>query len=87
MSNSARDIGWEVNFGTNWQILDLLMWNSLFAYWQPGTWWSYAYPNTANIYRNNPGVALPTNRVQAIFGPGRPIDPLIAIQTNLVLTF
>lgn len=85
--DSARDIGWEVDFGTNWQILDRLTWNALFAYWQPGSWWSYAYPNTAWIYRNNPGVALPTNRVQAIFGAGREIDPLFAIQTNLVLSF
>lgn len=85
--DSARDIGWEVDFGVNWKILERLTWNSLFAYWQPGTWWSYAYPNTANIYRLNPGVDLPANRVNAIFGAGREIDPLYAIETNLILSF
>lgn len=85
--DSARDIGWEVDFGTNWQILDRLTWNTLFAYWQPGTWWSYAYPNTAHIYRLAGGAAPVANRVNAIFGAGREIDPLIAIETNLVLSF
>jgi hypothetical protein len=86
--DSARDIGWEVDFGVNWQILDRLTWNTLFAYWQPGTWWSFAYPNTANIYRTNGGAAIGAgNRQLAIFGAGREIDPLIAIETNLVLNF
>ncbi len=85
--DSAREIGWEIDFGANWQILQNLTWNATFAYWQPGTWWSYAYPNTANIYRQNPGAAITTNRDDAIFGAGREIDPLFLAETSLLINF
>jgi hypothetical protein len=86
--DSARDIGWEVNFGANWKLLENFTWSTTFAYWQPGTWWSYAYPNTAYIYKqsggNPPAVA---NRVWAVYGAGRAIDPLMAIETKMQFSF
>ncbi len=42
-------------WAANWKLLENFTWNTTFAYWQPGTWWSYAYPNTAHIYRVNRG--------------------------------
>ena len=36
----ARDIGWEVDLGVNWKLLENLTWNSIFAFWKPGNWWS-----------------------------------------------
>ncbi len=85
--DSARDIGWEVNAGANWKLLENFTWNTTFAYWQPGTWWSYAYPNTANIYRLAAGAALAANQTNAIYGAGRAIDPLMAVETTLQFNF
>ena len=84
----ARDIGWEVDFGANWKMLEGLTWNNTFAYWSPGTWWSYAYPNTANLYRlTAPGVAPTSNFAVTSVNVGRKIDPLFAIRTELVADF
>lgn len=87
--DSAREIGWEVDLGVNWQLLQNLTWNTTVAYWQPGTWWSYAYPNTAHIYRlaNGADPAGFVSRDNAIFGAGREIDPLILMETSLLINF
>jgi hypothetical protein len=95
----AREIGWEVDFGLDWQILENLTWRTTFAYWKPGNWWSYAYPNTANLFRVNNGAAPnansrnnyintdPNAENAATFGLGRDIAPLFAIETNLLVQF
>jgi hypothetical protein len=84
----ARDIGWEVDFGADWKLLEGLTWNNTFAYWQPGTWWSYAYPNTANLYNITPRGTAPTaNFAAASVNSGRKIDPLFAIKTELAVNF
>ncbi len=93
--DSARDIGWEVNTGFQWKLLENLVWQSTFAYWKPGTWWSYAYPNTAAIYRLNPRTAIPMTGVAAasaqgqaaLSNLGRDIDPLFAVESNLMVHF
>ena len=92
--NSAADIGWEVDAGFSWKLLENLVWKSTFAYWQPGTWWSYAYPNTANIYRlaggTVPGAAgtlAGADQQDAIAGVGRTINPLFAVESNLLINF
>ncbi|AFM27215.1 hypothetical protein [Desulfomonile tiedjei] len=85
----ARDVGWEVDFGWNWKVLENLTWNSVLAFWQPGTWWSYAYPNTAEIYRRNGGTVpqAPLDQVGATSGVGRKIDPLIGFESSLIVDF
>ncbi len=92
--DSARDIGWEVDAGVSWKLLENLVWNSTFAYWKPGSWWSYAYPNTAAIYRANAGAVPGTagnlagaDRVNALSGIGRDIAPLFAVESNLQVNF
>jgi hypothetical protein len=92
--NSAADIGWEVDAGFSWKLLENLVWKSTFAYWQPGSWWSYAYPNTANIYRfaggtvpGTAGTLAGADRQDAIAGAGRSIDPLFAVESNLLINF
>ncbi len=85
--DSAREIGWEIDLGMNWKLLENLTWNTTFAWWQPGNWWQNAFPNTAHIYRL--GLVPNTNTSEAIatFNPGRAIDPLIAVETNLLVSF
>jgi hypothetical protein len=69
--------------------LEGLTWNSTFAYWKPGNWWAYAFPNTANIYRALGGATVIGNTNQAIatYNLGRDIDPLFAVETNLLINF
>jgi len=93
--DSAREIGWEVDLGTNWKLLENLQWQTTLAYWQPGTWWAFAYPNTAAIYRGR-GVTAGANsnpnntaagETLAIIDLGRDIDPLFAVETTLLINF
>jgi hypothetical protein len=36
-------IGWEVNLGMDWKLLEGLTVRGRYAYWQPGNWFNYAY--------------------------------------------
>lgn len=36
-------IGWEINFGIDWKLLEGLTFRSRYAYWQPGKWFDQAY--------------------------------------------
>jgi hypothetical protein len=88
----ARDIGWEVDLGVNWKILEGLTWNTTFAYWKPGNWWSYAYPNTAYLYRINVTPNTNPNNTavgegRATFNLGREINGLFSVETNLLINF
>jgi hypothetical protein len=88
----ARDIGWEVDLGVNWKILEGLTWNTTFAYWKPGNWWSYAYPNTAYLYRINVTPNTNPNNTavgegRATFNLGREINGLFSMETNLLINF
>jgi len=90
VSDHARDVGWEIDCGMTWKILENLTWNTVFAIWKPGSWWSYAYPNTAEIYRRNGGVvpqAPALDRIGATSNAGRSIDPLFALQSEFAVEF
>ena len=89
MPNHASDIGWEIDLGLNWALLENVTWNAVFAFWKPGTWWSHAYPNTSSIYRRNGGIVPqdPKDQAGAITGMGRSIDPLIALQSDITISF
>lgn len=87
--DNASFVGWEIDFGINWKIIENVTWNSVFALWQPGSWWSYAYPNTSEIYRRNGGTVpqAPKDQPGAVTGLGRSIDPLIAFQSDITVEF
>lgn len=86
--DSAREIGWEVDAGFEWKLLENLVWRATCAYWKPGTWWSFAYPNTAALYRANGGAAITAaDNVNALVGLGRDVDPLFAVESNLLISF
>ena len=89
--DSARDIGWEVDLGVNWKLLENLTWDTTLAYWKPGTWWAYAYPNTAELNRLG---FTPTTVPNSAFGEasatqqlGREIDALFSVETRLLVSF
>jgi hypothetical protein len=89
--DSAREIGWEVDLGINWKLLENLTWDSTLAYWKPGTWWPFAYPNSAHLYvlgivpNANPN--SPAGEAAAIFGVGREINALFSVESRLLVTF
>ena len=90
--DSARDIGWEVDAGFDWKLLEGFTWSTKACIWQPGSWWVYAYPDTAHLYRlnGNPVSNLTTtaaNEANATFDLGRKIDPLFGVQATLLITF
>jgi hypothetical protein len=94
---SANDIGWELDLGYDWKILEGLTWSTTFAYWKPGNWWAHAFPNTAFIYRQLNGGPIPANGTNqivpnnqgtnAVAFIGRDIDPLFAAETRLLINF
>jgi hypothetical protein len=87
----ARDIGWETDLGVDWKLLEGLTWSTTFAYWKPGNWWSYAYPNTAHLYYIGTAPNNNTNdadgEARATFGLGREIDGLFSVETKLLINF
>ncbi len=93
--NDKRYIGWEIDAGINWKLLENLTWNTTLAFWQPGSWWGAAFPDTAFLYRVQGGTALPTpavannaaGEINATPNINRPISPLGAVETRLLITF
>jgi hypothetical protein len=86
----ARNIGWEIDAGWDWKILENLTWNLTAAYWKPGNWWAFAYPNTAMLYRTQPrdGTPLLAGTItQATADLGRDIDPLVSLEMSLRIDF
>jgi len=85
----ANEVGWEVDLGFDWKLLENFTLRHVFAFWKPGNWWSYAYPNTVAIYRRNGGTVpqAPTDSVGALTDAGRDINPLFAFQTEFRTEF
>ncbi|MEJ2718829.1 MAG: hypothetical protein P8182_17150, partial [Deltaproteobacteria bacterium] len=76
------DLGWEVNAGMDWALLDGLELSMRLAYWRPGKWFCYAC-----ISRANPGWAAPN--AANLYGtiPDRTIDPVAALEVALIASF
>ena len=89
--DSAREIGWEVDLGINWKLLENLTWDTTLAYWKPGNWWAFAYPNTAELYRlgitpnANPNTAA--GEIAATQQLGRDINAFFSVESRLLVTF
>lgn len=89
--DSAREMGWEFDLGLNWKLLENLTWDTTFACWKPGNWWSHAFPNTAALYLlgivPNANPDTPAGEAAATIGIRRAIDPLISVETRLLVSF
>ncbi len=63
-----QDLGWEMQIGFHWGLLEQFTVRALFAYWQPGKWFNFAcvdrgvpnwdVPVPANNWGTNPGRAI-----------------------------
>jgi hypothetical protein len=78
--------------GFGWKLLEHVTWEHSFAIWKPGSWWAFAYPNTAAIYRagavpNNHPNNTAAGEALASVDAGRSIDPLFLWEGRLVIDF
>jgi len=69
-------LGWEVDLGFDWKLLENFTWSLKYAYWQPGEWFDQAYQAVG--MRGGAAVtdALVTGRA-----------PIMGLWTNMVVNF
>lgn len=80
------DLGWEADVGLSWKLLEGLTFDFLFAFWQPGKWFNWAYRDMTLSNPPQPPLPDPPPIVGTV-NPSRRIDPLIGIQTSLRAEF
>lgn len=55
-------IGWEMNYGLNWKLLEGLTFKARYSYWQPGAWFKEAYQA---VVLTSPGNATTTGVLES----------------------
>jgi hypothetical protein len=75
-------LGWEVNLGVDWKLLDWWNVGLSAAYWQPGRWYNYAC-----IDRSVQGWNTPTQANSWGVNPDRKIDPIVGFNASLSVNF
>jgi hypothetical protein len=81
-----NDLGWEVDAGFDWNLLENFTVRTTWGYWQPGKWFSFACISKANpLWNVDSGAALGG----ALWGtqPDRTIDPVMAVNVQLLADF
>ncbi len=77
------DLGYEVDVGFNWKLLEGLTFDATFGFWQPGQWFKYAC-----IHRGIPGWGLADNAVRTFgISPDRTIDSIWGMEFNCTISF
>ncbi|MBI4965375.1 MAG: hypothetical protein HY913_19015 [Desulfomonile tiedjei] len=77
-----RELGYEIDCGADWKLLEGWTATIVLGYWQPGKWFSYAC-----IDRSVPGWNAGTAGNNFGTRPGRTIDPVIGGEFSMQLTF
>ncbi|MGO9121087.1 MAG: hypothetical protein ACLQPD_26180 [Desulfomonilaceae bacterium] len=76
-------LGWEVDAGLDWALLEGFKTGVLVGYWQPGKWFSYAcVDRSVPFWRTAPG---PANNWGT--RPDKTIDSIVAGQVTMTLSF
>ncbi len=70
-------VGWEMNFGTDWKLLENLTFKTRYSYWQPGDWFKEAYQ----------AVVVTAGGEATTTGVLYSRDPIHAVQTSLSIEF
>jgi hypothetical protein len=77
------DLGWELGAGFDWKLLEGLLLNFQYSYWQPGNWFKYAC-----VSRTNPLWKTPTvDTVMWGTNPDRAIDAIYGVNVMVVGEF
>ncbi len=84
-----NDLGWEVDTGFDWKLLEGLTVRSTFGYWQPGKWFNFACIDKANpFWLANAGTAPTTwNGIGWGINPSRDIDPVVVACVQILADF
>ena len=77
-----RSLGWEVDAGMDWQLLEGFTMGFLAAYWMPGKWFNFAC-----IDRSVPGWNAPSPGNFWGTRPDKRIDPIFGGQVTMSLAF
>jgi opacity protein-like surface antigen len=77
-----NSLGWEIDAGIEWQLLDKWTVRLAAGYWQPGRWFNYAC-----VDKTVPNWDIPTPANQFGVNPNRVIDPVVAIRIFLTVEF
>ena len=78
-------LGWEVNFGADWKLLEDMTVRSRYAFWQPGPWFDQAY----GVVGMSGGTAYP-NAARGVGSAGAFMQGRSAIQcftTSIMIDF
>ncbi|MEJ2718037.1 MAG: hypothetical protein P8182_13015 [Deltaproteobacteria bacterium] len=70
-------IGWEMDCGTHWKLLENLIFQARYSYWQPGDWFKEAYQ----------AVVVTPGGVAENAGVLHSRDPIQAVQTSMLIEF
>ncbi|MDQ7785198.1 MAG: hypothetical protein RDU20_20095, partial [Desulfomonilaceae bacterium] len=81
-SISDRDLGWEMQVGFHWGLLEQLTVRALMAYWQPGKWFNFAC-----VDRGVPNWDVPGPGNNWGTNPGRTIDGVVGAEVVLQAEF
>jgi len=71
-------LGYEIDLGFNWKLLEAYALDFTFGYWQPGRWFNYAC-----VDRSNPGWKNQTAANNFGINPDRRIDPVFGLSLTL----
>ncbi|MEW6531986.1 MAG: hypothetical protein AB1473_14205 [Thermodesulfobacteriota bacterium] len=77
-----NDLGWEVNAGISWQLLESWLLNATVGYWQPGRWFNYAC-----IDRSVPQWENPSQANSWGVNPDRFIDGVFGLDLSMTVDF
>ena len=71
-----NNLGWEIDAGMDWQLLDKWTVRMIAGYWQPGRWFNYAC-----IDKTVPNWDIPSAANRFGINPDRVIDPVLGIKS------
>ncbi len=76
-------LGWEVNAGFDWKLLEGLVVATTFGYWQPGEWYKFACIDKSVVNWGVAGTPGSTDPGQWGINPNRTIDPVWQMQLTV----
>jgi hypothetical protein len=83
-----NNLGWEIDAGFDWKLLEGLLVNATFAYWQPGKWFNFAAADKAILNWNTAApVGITTNPAAWGIWPDRHIDAIWGSEIRVVAEF
>ena len=77
-----NNLGWEVDGGFDWKLLEGLTLNATFGYWQPGKWFNFAC-----VSKGVPNWAVQTPGNSFGINPARSIDSIFGMEMEIAVSF